>query len=82
MTSVASIGMSTRYVFGMFLVGLFLLLGGVPLDLAGQVNPAAQSPQMRHFWHVFLAYASAWVLLFGWVVSIVRRLRRVEERLK
>ncbi len=46
----------------------------------------AQAPQqgpreMRHFWHVFIAYAAAWILLLGWVASIVRRLRRVEEKL-
>ncbi len=38
--------------------------------------------QMRHFWHVFVAYGLAWLLVFGWAVSIARRLRRVEERLK
>jgi len=35
----------------------------------------------RPYWHVFTAYAIAWVLVFGWAVSIARRLRRVEERL-
>jgi CcmD family protein len=35
----------------------------------------------RAYWHVFAAYAIAWILVLGWVISIVRRLRRVEERL-
>ncbi len=35
----------------------------------------------RAYWHVFAAYAILWLLVFGWVISIVRRLRRVEERL-
>mgnify|MGYP001157857993 CR=1 FL=1 len=35
----------------------------------------------RPYWHVFAAYAIAWVLVFGWIVSMARRLRRVEERL-
>ncbi len=35
----------------------------------------------RPYWHVFAAYAIVWLLVLGWVFSIVRRLRRVEERL-
>jgi CcmD family protein len=35
----------------------------------------------RGYWHVFAAYAIVWILILGWVISIVRRLRRVEERL-
>ena len=35
----------------------------------------------RAYWHVFAAYAVVWLLILGWVISIVRRLRRVEERL-
>ena len=35
----------------------------------------------RPYWHVFSAYAILWLLVLGWVISIVRRLRRVEERL-
>lgn len=44
-------------------------------------GPAAANPEMRHFWHVFIAYAIAWVLVFVWVVSIVKRLKKVEEKL-
>ena len=35
----------------------------------------------RAYWHVFAAYAIVWLLVLGLVFSIVRRLRRVEERL-
>ena len=35
----------------------------------------------RPYWHVFAAYAIVWLLVLGWVFSIVRRLRRVEDRL-
>ncbi len=35
----------------------------------------------RPYWHVFAAYAIVWLLVLGWVISIVRRLRRVEDRL-
>lgn len=37
---------------------------------------------MQHFWHVFIAYAVAWGLVFGWAVAILRRLSRVEETLR
>lgn len=38
-------------------------------------------PSFRPFWHVFVAYAIAWLLVLGWLISIARRLGRVEERL-
>lgn len=37
---------------------------------------------LRPYWHVFIAYAIAIVLVLAWVVSISRRLRDVEERLE
>ncbi len=49
-----------------------------PGVLEGQETTAPR--QMRHFWHVFAAYAIAWVLLFGWAVSIARRIGRLERR--
>lgn len=56
-----------------------------PELVEAQAQGAAQPPdaarQMRHFWHVFAAYAVAWILVFGWAVSISRRLGRIEERL-
>jgi CcmD family protein len=58
----------------------FLVVLLVALPLAAQ-TPASTNPQMRHFWHVFAAYALAWTLVFGWVVSIVRRLKKIEEKL-
>lgn len=35
---------------------------------------------MRAYTHVFVAFALAWVLLFGYVVHIARKFRRVEEQ--
>ena len=55
------------------------------LVLASQAlaqTPAATPLEMRHFWHVFIAYAIAWMFVGGWLFLIVRRLRRVEERLR
>ena len=50
----------------------------VPEGLEAQ---APVAPRMRDFWHVFIAFALAWALLFGWVVAIFRRLGRVKEKL-
>ncbi len=58
-----------------------LLLG--PEGLVAQ-EPGAIGRQTlgRPYVHVFVAYVIAWILIFGWLVSVGRRLRRVEERLK
>lgn len=35
---------------------------------------------LRAYAHVFVAFAVAWLLLFGYVVFIARKFRRVEEQ--
>lgn len=60
-------------------LGLLLV---VPEVVHAQAAGTAPGRQMRHFWHVFIAYGVAWALLFGWAVAIARRIARVEERLK
>jgi hypothetical protein len=47
---------------------------GLPASTMG-----AQS--LRPYWHVFIAYSLAILLVLGWVVSIGRRLKNVEKRL-
>lgn len=37
---------------------------------------------MQQFWHVFIAYGLAWLLVFGWAVAIFRRLGQVTRRLE
>ena len=61
---------------------LALLFSGVlsPEALGAQVTTAPR--QMRHFWHVFIAYGIGWGVLLAWLVSILRRVRRIEERLR
>ena len=61
-------------------LAMAVLLCSVPIDLIAQA-PEATRLEMRHFWHVFIAYAVAWVILFAWIVSILRRFRRLEEKL-
>ena len=66
------------------LLALALLLPALAAaaQQTGAPQPSAVSPQnLRPFWHVFIAYAIAIVLVGGWAVSIARRLRDVEDRL-
>ena len=60
---------------------------------AQQVAPAAASEgaaalprympprTLRAYWHLFVAFAAAWVLLFGYTVAIARRFGRIEKEL-
>jgi CcmD family protein len=66
-------------------LGLVVVLSAatVATQQAGALpQPTATAPQsLRPYWHVFVAYAIAIVLIGGWAVSIARRLRDVESRL-
>ena len=42
---------------------------------------AAPPRTLRAYWHLFIAFAVAWVLLFGYVIVLARRFRRLEEQL-
>ena len=61
------------------LLGVLLLRASPVWAQAG--TALGQQTLGRAYWHVFAAYAIVWLLVLGWVISIVRRLRRVEERL-
>lgn len=52
----------------------------VPLPLIAQTHTLGSQTLGRAHWHVFLAFALGIVLIGGWVVSISRRLRRLEQR--
>ena len=62
-----------------FLLGVLMLQASPVWAQAG--TALGQQTLGRPYWHVFAAYAIVWLLVLGWVISIVRRLRRVEERL-
>lgn len=51
-------------------------------DYAGLPERAAPPRTLRAYWHVFVAFALAWLLLFGYVVSLGRRFARVEDGLR
>ena len=59
---------------------LVLLLAAT--DVAGQLPGSQMATQsLRAYWHVFIAYAITIVMVLGWVVSISRRLARIEAQL-
>ena len=60
--------------------GAVMLVAASPLT--GQAEQLREQTLGRPYWHVFLAYAITLLLVLGWVVSIARRLRRVENRLQ
>ncbi|HEV2148882.1 MAG TPA: CcmD family protein [Longimicrobiaceae bacterium] len=52
-----------------------------PQTSTGLPQRAAPPRTLRDYTHVFAAFAIAWLLLFGYVVSIGRRWARVEQEL-
>jgi CcmD family protein len=62
------------------IVAILILLAS-PFDVSAQATELGRQTLGRPYWHVFIAYAIAWVLIGGWVISIARRLARVERRL-
>lgn len=61
-----------------------LAFGALPAWAQDAAMPAAGMARqsLRPYWHVFIAYAIAIILVLVWVVSISRRLRDVEDRLE
>ena len=75
--------MMDRKLFSRWMLALVLgvlLLQASPLWAQAGTDLGRQTLG-RGYWHVFAAYAIVWLLVLGWVISIVRRLRRVEDRL-
>jgi len=65
---------------------LLLLLGAIlfavgPDALLAQNQDLGAQRLGRPYLFVFIAYAVGWVLIFGWVVSIARKLRAVERKM-
>lgn len=58
-----------------------LLLFATGSAHAQEADPMGFGGLGRPYWHVFAAYALALLLIGGWVVSIARRLGRIERRL-
>ncbi len=71
----------TRVVASGLALFVFMLLVGGATEAVAQTAPGASAASMRHFWHVFAAYAVAWLLILGWLFSVARRIGRLERRL-
>jgi CcmD family protein len=61
--------------------------GAPPLDAAPATqtlrrSAAAPPRTLRAYWHVFAAYAFAWVLLFGYALALGRRFARLEGEVR
>ena len=63
-----------------FLALLVLLAASSPA-LAQMGGDLASQTLGRSYLFLFLAYAIVWALVLGWVVSIARRLARIEKKL-
>jgi CcmD family protein len=62
------------------LAALFVLASPAFAQAMPGQGLGGQSMQPYRF--VFIAYAIAWLLVFGWVVSVARRLSRLSRRLE
>jgi CcmD family protein len=62
---------------------ILLVVAGVAAaqETAFPQASALGQQSLKAYWHVFIAYAIAVVLILGWVVSIARRLSALERRL-
>ncbi|MEX0911831.1 MAG: CcmD family protein [Gemmatimonadota bacterium] len=49
---------------------------------SGLPERAALPRTMRAYWHVFVAFAVTWLLLFGYALSVGRRFGRLEDELQ
>lgn len=49
---------------------------------AGLPQPNTGARTMRAYWHVFIAFAVVWLLLFGYALTLGRRFGKLEEELR
>jgi CcmD family protein len=48
---------------------------------SGLPAPSGPPRTLRAYWHVFVAFTLAWLLLFGYAISLGRRFGKVEREL-
>lgn len=68
--------------FAAVLVLLALGAHGVWAQEAALPGSSLSQQSLRPYQFVFIAYTIAWVFVLGWVVSVARRLARLERRLQ
>ena len=74
------IARSVRWVLPIGVLSVLIVLGAAA-DSAQTSGAAAGVGGLRAYWHVFIAYAIVILLVLGWVVSIGRRLKDIQQRL-
>jgi len=47
--------------------------------VSGDARPATPPATLRAYWHVFAAFAIAWLAIFGYAISLGRRFRTLER---
>jgi CcmD family protein len=67
--------------FSPLLAAVLMLSLPAGLEALVQEGASGGAPSLRPYVHVFVAYGIAWALVFGWAVSIFRKLGRVEAQL-
>lgn len=52
------------------------------LRTTAQTLPEQYAPPrtLRAYWHVFAAFAFAWVMILGYAISLARRFKRLEQQ--
>jgi CcmD family protein len=52
------------------------------LRTTAQSLPEQYAPPrtLRAYWHVFAAFAFAWLMILGYAISLARRFRRLEQQ--
>jgi CcmD family protein len=53
--------------------------GFAGVEAAGVADRSAPPRTLRAYWHVFIAFALTWLLLFGYAISLGRRWARLEK---
>lgn len=53
-----------------------------PQSSSGLPMRDTQARTMRAYWHVFIAFAATWLLLFGYALTMGRRFGRLEEEVR
>lgn len=69
----------TRTTIALCCAALLLVLA---VPLAAQETGLAGQSLGRPYRFVFLAYALLWILVFGWVVSVGRRISKLAGRMR
>ncbi len=65
----------------LLMISAFLLLVLPQLSWAQGMSEVIAGQNLRGYTHMFIAYAIAWLVVVGWIISIARRLGRLEKEL-